>query len=395
MLDRILSSVVRDGTLTVLRPYTAPVVVGKGEPHICVRLHNRYASWALAVNPELALGELYMDGSLTIEQGDVASLLDLLVRNAAAFGVGKWHKLARSMRRHTRFFAQYNPVANARKHVAHHYDLSRTLYELFLDENMQYSCAYFAHPGQSLENAQIAKKRHIAAKLNLDRPNLSVLDIGCGWGGLSLDLARDCSAKVYGVTLSAEQLAVAKERAAKSALTERAEFGLLDYREIDASFDRIVSVGMFEHVGVPYYDEFFRKINRLLKDDGAMLLHFIGRTDGPGATNPWITKYIFPGGYVPALSEVLPAIERNGLMVTDIEVLRLHYAQTLREWRKRFQEHRAEIAELYDERFCRMWEFYLAGSEMAFRHEGQVVYQIQLAKRLGALPLNSRLYDRR
>ena len=387
MLGRILSSIVRDRTLTVLRPGNAALIIGEGEPHIRVRLHNRHASWALCTNPDLALGELYMNGSLTIEQGDIASLLDLLVRNAAVSGVSAWHRLGRALRALTRSFAQFNPMSRARAHVAHHYDLSRNLYEVFLDEDMQYSCAYYSDPSQSLEKSQIAKKRHIAAKLNLDRSDLSVLDIGCGWGGLALDLARDCEANVYGVTLSKEQLAVAKERAARAALSGRAQFDLIDYREINASFDRIVSVGMFEHVGVPYYDAFFRKIRRLLKDDGVMLLHSIGRTDGPGATNPWITKYIFPGGYVPALSEVLPVIERNGLIVTDIEVLRLHYAYTLQEWRRRFQERRAQIAQLYDERFCRMWEFYLAGSEMAFRYEGQVVYQIQLAKRIATLPL--------
>ena len=250
----------QDGTLTVLRPNAEPLIVGKGEPHIIVRLHSRSASWALAINPDLALGELFMNGSLTIEQGDIASLLDLLVRNAAMSGVGKWHELARSLRGMTRSIAQFNPQSRAKKRVAHHYDLSRTLYELFLDENMQYSCAYFAKPGQSLDEAQAAKKRHIAAKLSLDTPGLEVLDIGCGWGGLALDLARDCSAKVYGVTLSKEQLAVARERAAKAALSERAQFGLVDYRDIDASFDRIVSVGMFEHVGVPHYNAFFRKI---------------------------------------------------------------------------------------------------------------------------------------
>ena len=387
MLEQILKSVVREGTLTVSRPNTPPFTVGQGEPRIKVRLKDRRASWALCLNPDLALGELYTDGSLTIEHGDIVGLLELLVHNVAISGLGWRHRFARSMRWFTRRLAQFNEMSQSRKHVAHHYDLSHKLYELFLDRDLQYSCAYFADSKQPLEEAQTAKKRHIAAKLNLNRPGLTVLDIGCGWGGLALDLARDSLASVHGVTLSTEQIAVAKERAAKAALADRVQFDLIDYRQIAARYDRIVSVGMFEHVGVPYYNEFFRKVRRLLHDDGTILLHFIGRTDGPGATNPWITKYIFPGGYVPALSEVLPVIERNGLIVTDIEVLRLHYAYTLQEWRKRFQAHRAEITALYDERFCRMWEFYLAGSEMAFRHDGQVVYQIQIAKRLEALPI--------
>jgi cyclopropane-fatty-acyl-phospholipid synthase len=258
---------------------------------------------------------------------------------------------------------------------------------LFLDADKQYSCAYFSSPEETLEEAQIGKKRHIAAKLNLDRPGLKVLDIGCGWGGLALDLARDSGTNVLGVTLSENQIAVARQRSQDARLAERCKFELVDYRALGGTYDRIVSVGMFEHVGVAYYPAFFAKLRELLADDGAVLLHTIGRTDGPGSTNPWVAKYIFPGGYVPALSEVMQAAEQSGLIVTDVEILRLHYAETLKEWRRRFLANRAEAARLYDERFCRMWEFYLAGSEMAFRHDSEVVFQIQLAKRQSALPL--------
>jgi cyclopropane-fatty-acyl-phospholipid synthase len=271
--------------------------------------------------------------------------------------------------------------------VQHHYDLSDKFYDLFLDKDRQYSCAYFSSLGESLEEAQQNKKRHIIAKLGLDRSDLKVLDIGCGWGGLALDMARDYGAEVLGITLSDEQIGIAQMRTQQNGLQERCRFELTDYRALRGRFDRIVSVGMFEHVGIAYYAAFFAKVRELLNNDGAMLLHTIGRSDGPGSTNPWIAKYIFPGGYAPALSEVLQAIEASGLIVTDIEVLRLHYAETCHLWRKRFVANRAAAKRLYNERFCRMWEFYLAGAEMAFRHDGQVVFQIQLAKRQDAVPL--------
>jgi cyclopropane-fatty-acyl-phospholipid synthase len=271
--------------------------------------------------------------------------------------------------------------------VAHHYDLSGRLYSLFLDRDRQYSCAYFPRGDETLEEAQIAKKRHIAAKLCLDRPDVTVLDIGSGWGGLALTLARDYGARVTGVTLSTEQLAESRARTVAEGLEDRVSFKLLDYRAVDRKFDRIVSVGMFEHVGVGHYREFFDTVARALNPDGVALLHAIGRSDGPGFTNPWIAKYIFPGGYCPALSEVLPRVEKSTLIATDIEVLRLHYAETLRNWRRRFAANRDTITSLYDERFCRMFEFYLCGAEIAFRREGHMVFQIQLAHRQTAVPL--------
>ena len=387
MLRGLLNGIVKHGTLTLIRPDGARDVFGGGAPHVAVKLHDRAAMAELALNPELKLGELYMDGRLTVEDGDIADVLSLLMRNIGAGRSSAVIRTADWLRRLVRPLEQYNPISRAKDHAAHHYDLSGKLYDLFLDKDRQYSCAYFSEPGASLDEAQVAKKRHIAAKLHCDRPGLKVLDIGCGWGGLALDLARDCKANVLGITLSEEQLAMARARAAKAHLEDRCRFELVDYRKLGGKFDRIVSVGMFEHVGAPYYQTYFDRVRDLLTDDGVALIHTIGRSDGAGATNPWIRKYIFPGGYTPALSEMLPVIEKAGLMVSDVEVLRLHYAETLKEWRRRFKAHWAEAAALYDERFCRMWEFYLAGAEMGFRHEGLVVFQVQLVKNVDALPI--------
>lgn len=387
MLKQLMNTIVRQGTLTLIGSDNRAQTYGSGLPRVIVRLHDRAAQFALGLHPDLKLGELYMDGRLTVEDGDIADLIDLLVSNLARIDPPAVLKLARRARQAVRRWTQYNPVSRAKQHVASHYDLSGQLYDMFLDRDRQYSCAYFSDASETLEEAQIGKKRHIAAKLHLDRAGLNVLDIGSGWGGLALDLARDGAANVLGVTLSEEQFALSKERAAKAGLAERCKFELVDYRSLTGTFDRIVSVGMFEHVGVAYYDGYFKKIRDLLSDDGVALVHTIGRSDGPGVTNPWIAKYIFPGGYTPALSEMLPAIERAGLIVTDVEVLRLHYAETLKEWRRRFKARWREAAQLYDERFCRMWEFYLAGAEMGFRREGLVVFQVQLAKRIDALPI--------
>jgi cyclopropane-fatty-acyl-phospholipid synthase len=388
MLDFLLRRYIQRGTLAVRFPNGKTRSYGEGVPHVAIAIRDYASLLSLSLDPDLKLGELYMDGGLIIEQGTVVDMLDLLMGNMATVGgASGTHQALRLIRRAFRAFAQWNPARASRAHVHHHYDLSGRLYDLFLDVSRQYSCAYFAHDDDTLEIAQAEKKRHIAAKLNFNRADLKVLDIGCGWGGLAMDLARERAANVLGITLSTEQLAAAQELAKQNGLAERAKFELKDYRAISGRFDRIVSVGMFEHVGARYYPQFFAKVREVLADDGVMLLHTIGRADGPGATNAWIRKYIFPGGYAPALSEVVPVIEKAGLIVTDIEVLRLHYAKTLSEWQKRFQANRAEIAALYDERFCRMWEFYLAGAEMAFRHEHQVVFQIQIAKRVDSLPL--------
>ena len=385
LLSFLLKGFIHEGSLVLLGPRGRKLVFGSGNPCVVVKLHDRRALMELALNPDLKVGELYMDGRLTVEAGaDIADFLALLMRN---FGWKRPGSLARGVRKLFRPLSQFNYVGRARQNVAHHYDLSARLYDLFLDSDRQYSCAYFSELGESLDEAQIGKKRHIAAKLYLDRPGLKVLDIGSGWGGLAIDLARDSGANVLGITLSQEQLALSRQRALRQSVAERCSFELEDYRNVEGPFDRIVSVGMFEHVGVGYYSAFFAKIHELLKEDGVGLLHTIGRSDGAGVTNSWIAKYIFPGGYTPALSEVLPIIERAGLIVTDVEVLRLHYAETLREWRRRFKLHWDEARVLYDERFCRMWEFYLAGAEMSFRYDGLVVFQIQLAKRVDALPI--------
>jgi len=382
-----LRRLVRKGRLEVETADGVRETFGDGEgPLLGVKLVDRGAERPLMVNPALALGELYMDGRLIVTRGDLYSLLELGARNLNDIRGLPWVQALHQGRVAFRGLHQRNNRRRARRNVASHYDLDARLYDLFLDSDRQYSCAYFEYPGQSLDDAQTAKKRHIAAKL-LPADGATALDIGCGFGGLGLYLAGVAGARVTGVTLSEEQFAVAKNRARDAGLAERVEFRLQDYRDVDETFDRIVSVGMFEHVGVNSYDEFFTTARRLLKDDGIMLLHSIGRNYVPGATNPWIRKYIFPGGHIPSLSEVLPAVERAGLFVTDIEILRLHYAETLRAWRERFMARRDEAAKLYDERFCRMWEFYLAGSETSFRIDGNMVFQLQLAKRQEVVPL--------
>ena len=390
-LDAILKRLVAAGRLTVRWPdgrhtsYGGPA--GSG-PEAGLAIRNERTVRRLLLNPTLAAGEAYMDGGLIPDGCGIYDVIEVLALNVMANGTG--HPIARlraGLGVLRRRFDQYNPAPRAQRNVAHHYDLNGRLYSLFLDRDRQYSCAYFPRGDETLEEAQLAKKRHIAAKLCLDRPGLSVLDIGSGWGGLALTLARDHGAVVTGITLSTEQLAESRARAAAEGLTDRVSFELLDYRKLDRRFDRIVSVGMFEHVGVVHYRAFFDTVARCLAPDGVALLHAIGRSDGPGFTNPWIAKYIFPGGYCPALSEVVPPMERSGLTATDIEILRLHYAETLRHWRRRFIANRDTIATLYDERFCRMFEFYLCGAEIAFRHERHMVFQIQLAHSQRAVPL--------
>src|SRR5258708_27343203 len=327
-----------------------------------------------------------MDGTLVVEQGSIADVLAVVLAQCVHGKPPIWALPQWLVRYLHRRLKQFNPPRRARRNVAHHYDLDGQLYELFLDADRQYRCAYFESRDQSLDDAQLAKKRHLAAKL-LIAPGQRLLDIGCGWGGLALYLAELCGAQVPGITLSQEQLARARVRASEKGLSDKVEFRLQDYRDVADKFDRIVSVGMFEHGGVGFYDAFFRQCHALLDDNGVMMLHSIGRSEGPNVTNPWIEKYIFPGGYIPALSEVLPAVERAGLLVTDIEILRLHYAETLKAWRERFLVQREQVERLYDVRFVRMWEFYLAASEMAFREQAMMVFQIQLTKRQGIVPM--------
>jgi cyclopropane-fatty-acyl-phospholipid synthase len=328
-----------------------------------------------------------MDGRLVVERGTIYDFLTLVLRDDKVDERSLPMRVAGTLRFLTRNFISRNNLRRARRNVAHHYDLDRRLYELFLDADEQYSCAYFERPDCTLEEAQLAKKRLVTAKL-LVEPDSSVLDIGSGWGGLALYLKEIGGARqVQGVTLSTEQLEVARSRADRAGLADSVRFALQDYRQLDGTFDRIVSVGMFEHVGPRFYPTFFAKCHELLKPDGVMLLHTIGHMDGPWYPNPWLDKYIFPGGHLPALSEILPAVERAGLLVTDIECLRMHYAETLASWRARFMARREEAIALYDERFCRMWEYYLACCEAAFRHQNVAVFQLQLARRAEAVPL--------
>ena len=386
LLRGLLDRLIRKGKLTVISPAGRKYDFGAGLPSVTISIADSATVRRLFFNPDLALGEAYMDGTLRVEGGTIYDLLNLCLANLGCGG-GHWIQRTHALgRRVARRLMQHNSVAVARENVAHHYDLSDALYELFLDADRQYSCAYFISPDDTLERAQEQKKRHIAAKLLL-RSGQRVLDIGSGWGGLALYLARVADLDVTGVTLSTEQHAYSQRRASEIGADDRVRFLLKDYRQQDGQYGRIVSVGMFEHVGVGHYREYFEKIRDLLEDDGVALIHTIGSAGGPGVANDWINKYIFPGGYVPALSEIIPVIERAGLYVTDIEVLRLHYAETLKAWRHRFIAGRQTVAGLYDERFCRMWEFYLASCEAAFRHTGLVVFQIQLSKCIDAVPL--------
>jgi cyclopropane-fatty-acyl-phospholipid synthase len=390
MLERRLRSFVKAGKLTIIRPdgtkFVAGNVANDTDPDIVLRLKDRWTEFKIAINPDFYFGEAYMDGTVEIERGSLAGLLDLWGRNLEFSPLRRPSLTSRATKAVFGAYQQANSRRAARRNAAHHYSLSEALFRSFLDSDMQYSCAYFREPALSLEAAQAAKKRHIAAKLLIE-PGQSILDIGSGWGGLALFLAQTTDISVLGITLSEQQLAVAIKRAQEAGAAHKAKFELRDYRDVQGHFDRIVSVGMFEHVGVPNYRVFFDQIARLLKPNGIAVIHAIGRMDGPGITSPWARKYIFPGGYSPALSEVVPAVERSGLWITDIEILRLHYAETLRHWRERFLENYEQIRKAYDDRFVRMWEFWLSSSEMLFRHGGLMVFQLQLARNIDAAPI--------
>ncbi len=389
LLVGLVRRILKVGTLNLIDPdgKTHRVEAPQPGPTVTVRVHDRRTARRLLLNSRMAFGEAYMDGTFTAENGGtIYDFLDLMGHSLEAFGNHPFQVFATKLDWWVRGLQQYNPIGRAQQNVAHHYDLSGALYDLFLDADRQYSCAYFITPQDTLEQAQAQKKRHIAAKLRL-QPGHKVLDIGCGWGGLGLYLAKQFGADVTGVTLSVEQQKMASDRAAKAGLSDRARFLLRDYRQDASRYDRIVSVGMFEHVGAQHYVEYFKKVRDLLADDGVFLLHAIGRMETPGTTNKWLRKYIFPGGYSPALSEVLTALEKTGLWVTDIEILRLHYARTLKHWRERFAANRDKAKALYDERFCRMWEFYLAACEVSFLYMRQFVYQIQITRQQDAVPL--------
>lgn len=388
LLTKMMRRVIQRGHITLIDAKgRRHEIQGRTEGmHVTVRLHDASRHWTLLFNPQLTLGEAYMDGTLTVEDGDIADLLAIIMQNIENLGQHWAFTISRRWRYVTRRFAQANSILRSRSNVAHHYDLSDELFAKFLDADRFYSCAYFESSHHDLERAQAAKARHLAAKLRL-KPDCKVLDIGSGWGSLAVNLVKLGAVHVDGANLSRSQQAYAQDWVEREGLSDRVEPKLKDYRDLRGPYDRIVSVGMFEHVGIGHFREYFERIRDLLADDGVAVIHAIGRFGPGGSTNPWITKYIFPGGYIPALSEVFPVIENVGLLTTDVEILRLHYAQTLQCWRERFYESWDEIAELYDERFCRMWEFYLAGSEMSFRHGGNMVFQLQLTKDQHALPL--------
>lgn len=387
-LSNMLQAFVKKGTLKVIDAENKTHIFGTKEPgpEVTMRLTDPTLYRTLFFNPELAAGEAYMDGRLSFEDSNLRDFLTLFSVNRLNLGSYPLQKALRRVSRSLKRFQQANPIGKAQKNVAHHYDIGNDFYRLFLDEGMQYSCAYFLDDNETLEQAQQNKLRLIASKLNL-KAGQSVLDIGCGWGDMALYLASMENVNVLGVTLSKEQCELANQKARDRGLADRVRFELRDYRHVDEKFDRIVSVGMFEHVGVAHYHEFFEKINDLMTDEGLMLLHSIGHMSPPGTASPWLRKYIFPGAYSPALSEVFPAVENNSLWVTDLEFLRVHYAKTLAHWERRFQENRSKVAEMYDDRFCRMWEFYLISAEMMFRTGSQLVFHMQLSKKRDAAPL--------
>ena len=387
LLDRMARRLIRHGQLTITFPNGDTRVYGTGAPRAALKINTDATLRALCVQPELALGEGYMDGTIEIGgNAELEALLTLLLHNRRPGAFPGYIRAFERLRFHARAWIQRNSSKTAKANVAHHYDISDDLYRLMLDADMQYSCAYFRDPAMTLEEAQTAKKHHIAAKLRIE-PGMRVLDIGCGWGGMALTLARDYGAQVTGVTLSENQLATARSRAETAGLSDKITFRLMDYRDLTDRFDRIVSVGMLEHVGLPHYDDYFSKVADLLAEDGIALIHSIGRVSSPMAHSPWIHKYIFPGGYVPSLSELAPALERSGLWQTDIEVWRLHYALTLREWRKRFDANLDTVRGWYDDRFIRMWRYYLTACIMGFEQQEQCVYHLQLAHKRDAVPL--------
>lgn len=387
-VGRLLEKLIREGHLTLIDANGRSYSFGdeKSCPRVVARFLDRLLPLKLFLSPSVALGEAYMDGRIAIERGTIRDFLKIVTSNLGALDSHPLEIARKRLSALGRPWRRHNHKKRARANVAHHYDLSGALYELFLDADGQYSCAYYADSTSTLEEAQAAKKRHLAAKLLL-WPGASVLDIGSGWGGTALEIAREAGASVLGITLSQEQLNASRSRAKSSGMADRVKFELLDYRDVGEQFDRIISVGMFEHVGPAHFDEFFGLVARSLKSDGVAVIHSIGRRSPPGGSDTWISRYIFPGSYVPALSEVMAAVERSGLWATDVEILRLHYADTLRHWYERFQQSRKQALAIYDERFCRMWEFYLAACEMMFRHGELMVVQIQLAHEPDAVPL--------
>ena len=367
-------------------------VIGKPsrEKPISLKLLDQKLMQKLLLYPDLYFGEAYMDGSLVIENGNITEFLDLAFKNIGRGNINSYGAVIKKLRGTYRYLTSFNKIAKSKENVAHHYDISEKLYDLFLDENRQYSCAYFKNENDTLEQAQNNKIHHIIKKLNI-RPNQKVLDIGSGWGTLALAIAKETQASVTGITLSENQFEYSKNKAKEMNLSNKVDFKLIDYRQLNEKFDRVVSVGMFEHVGRKFYKTYFNKVFKLLNERGIALIHTIGSSMPPRDPQPWIQKYIFPGGYTPSLSEVANPIENSGLIVSDIEVLRMHYAHTLRNWKERFLSKKDIVLDMFDEKFFRMWEFYLASCEMAFKWGDQVVFQFQLSKDNSSVP-NTRDY---
>ena len=396
LFDRVINRLVTRGQLTIIYHDGRKVTAGTPDPafhSLALKFRDARVPFDIMRDPRLGMAEAYIDGRVAIEGGGIMELVSLIRANNAwesGRSISDKGRLKRGFRAVRQSLWRANHRSRSKRNVAHHYDLSGALYALFLDRDRQYSCAYWPDAdndaGISLEQAQEDKKAHIAAKLLL-KPGMKVLDIGCGWGGMALYLHRTCGVDVTGITLSEEQLKVARQRAADAGVSEHVRFELIDYRDMTGPFDRIVSVGMFEHVGTAHYRAFFNKCRQLLAPDGVMLIHTIGRVDGPGITDAFTQKYIFPGGYIPALSEMIGGSEGTRLMVTDVEVLRLHYGLTIREWYQRAMAHRADIIALYDERFFRLWTFYLAGAATVFEHGSMVNYQVQYVRDRRTLPI--------
>ncbi len=387
-LLNFLRKLIKNDGFELLDANNKSYIIGKPKKEKPIRLKilDKSLHWKLIINPDLYFGEAYMNGSIVIENGSLTEFLDIALKNVGREPTNAITDVLARFRRVYRYITNFNLIGKSKENVAHHYDISEKFYDLFLDEKRQYSCAYFKNEDDTLEEAQNNKINHIIKKLNL-KPNQKVLDIGCGWGTLALDIAKKTQCEVVGITLSENQFEYAKQKAKEMNLENQVEFRLADYRQLNEKFDRVVSVGMFEHVGRKFYRKYFNKVFDFLKEDGVALIHTIGSINPPRGPQPWITKYIFPGGYTPSLSEVALPIEKSGLIISDLEVLRTHYEYTLRNWKERFMSKKGEVLEMFDEKFFRMWEFYLVGCEMAFKWSDQVVFQLQLSKKLKATPI--------
>ena len=382
------NSIIKEDGFHIVDTDKNKIVIGKPKknPPIILKLFKKDLNYKLLLFPDLYFGEAYTDGTLKIENGSLTDFLEIAFKNIGRNDTNKFNKLINSLKSSIDYFTNFNFISKSKKNVAHHYDISEKLYDLFLDENRQYSCAYFKNENESIDQAQKNKMNHIIKKLNLKK-NQKVLDIGCGWGSLAIEIAKQSQCEVVGITLSENQLKYCLDNAKKNNLENQVHFKLLDYREMNEKFDRVVSVGMFEHVGTKFYRKFFDKVSNLLNDDGLALIHTIGSTNPPRNPHPWISKWIFPGGFTPSLSQTISPIEKSGLIISDMEVLRMHYAHTLRHWKTRFLSEKDKVLEIFDEKFIRMWEFYLAGCEMAFKWGDQVVFQFQLTKKNTTAPI--------